>query len=254
MSGVICDLDGVLYRGSAPVPGSPQALARLVESGRRIRLVTNNSMRTPEQVAEKISRIMSVEVDPKMVLTSAQAAAGLLTPRDVPAMVVGGDGIRAALAEASIAISDNPGEVNSLVVGLDRSLTYQTIADAADAVRRGARFIASNNDATFPWEKGLAPGAGAIVSAIATASGVAPEVAGKPHLPMRELIRGDGLEEAWVIGDRIDTDVAMARSEPGWTSILVLSGVTGPEDDLDGPDHVVSDLAAAVDLILGSGS
>lgn len=250
MSGVICDLDGVLFRGSVPIAGSARALARLIESGRQIRLVTNNSMRTPVQVAEKISRIMGVEVDPSMVLTSAQAAAGLLTQRDAPAMVVGGDGIRAALAEASIEVSDRPEKVKSLVVGLDRSLTYQTIADAADAVRRGARFIASNNDATYPWENGLAPGAGAIVSAIATASGVAPEVAGKPHPPMRQLIRGDGLNEAWVIGDRIDTDVAMARYEPGWTSILVLSGVTSPDDDLEGPDHVVPDLAAAVDLIL----
>lgn len=252
MRDVVCDLDGVIYRGDTLLDGVAPALVCLLDGGRRVRFVTNNSMHTPEQVAEKIGRVAGVEVDPAQVVTSAQAAASLLSTGDAPAMVVGGDGIYAALAEAGIEVSSDPGEARSLVVGLDRSVTYDRIAEAATAVRRGARFIASNTDSTFPTETGLAPGAGAIVSAIATASGVSPEVAGKPHPPMRRLIRETGLTSAWVIGDRIDTDVAMASAEPGWTSILVMSGVTAAEDTPDGPDHIVDDFPAAVDLVLAA--
>jgi ribonucleotide monophosphatase NagD (HAD superfamily) len=90
-----------------------------------------------------------------------------------------------------------------------------------------------------------------MVAAVAATTGVTPEVAGKPHEPMRRLLRSRGVDTAWVIGDRADTDVALARAEPGWTSILVLSGVTG-SDGAGDADHVVSDLEAAVDLVLAS--
>lgn len=92
-----------------------------------------------------------------------------------------------------------------------------------------------------------------MVAAVQTTTGVGPEVAGKPHAPMRALLRSRGIGEAWVIGDRIDTDVALARAEPDWRSILVLSGVTG-DGQASGADHVVPDLAAAVDLVLAGGS
>ena len=90
-----------------------------------------------------------------------------------------------------------------------------------------------------------------MVAAVQATTGVEPEVAGKPHPPMRALLRAKGIGEAWVIGDRVDTDIALARAEPDWTSILVLTGVTGPEETADA-DHVVPDLAAAVDLVLGA--
>jgi 4-nitrophenyl phosphatase len=120
---------------------------------------------------------------------------------------------------------------------------------AADAVRFGARFIATNTDPTFPVADGLLPGGGAIVAAVRATTGVEPEVAGKPNAPMRALLRAKGIRDAWVIGDRVDTDIALARAEPDWTSILVLTGVTGPEGTGDA-DFVVPDLAAAVDLVL----
>jgi 4-nitrophenyl phosphatase len=134
------------------------------------------------------------------------------------------------------------------MVGLTKAVDYQTIAAAATAVRNGARFIATNTDATYPTATGLMPGAGSLVAAIAVASGVQPEVAGKPHRPMRDLVRARMKNGVWVIGDRVDTDIEMAVEEPEWTSILVLSGVGN--DGTGGADHVVADLAAAADLIL----
>jgi 4-nitrophenyl phosphatase len=126
------------------------------------------------------------------------------------------------------------------------------MAGAADAVRRGARFIATNIDPTYPTAEGLRPGAGSIAAAIAVASGVEPEVAGKPRESMRLLAKKRLSGPAWVVGDRIDTDIEMARLEPDWSSILVLSGVTGSGVAGVDADHVVPDLSAAVDLVLGA--
>jgi ribonucleotide monophosphatase NagD (HAD superfamily) len=89
------------------------------------------------------------------------------------------------------------------------------------------------------------------VAAVQVTTGVVPEIAGKPHPPMRALLRAKGITDAWVIGDRVDTDVALAASEPGWKSILVLTGVTSSEDTSEA-DYVVTDLAAAVDLVLAA--
>jgi 4-nitrophenyl phosphatase len=127
------------------------------------------------------------------------------------------------------------------------------LGGAMNAIRNGARFIATNDDATFPTENGLMPGAGAIVAAIAAASGVSPIVAGKPNEAMRSLIRSRGVGRAWVVGDRPDTDVAMASAEPDWSSVLVLTGVTDETSaDSNHADHVVPDLSAAVDLVLSA--
>jgi 4-nitrophenyl phosphatase len=137
------------------------------------------------------------------------------------------------------------------LVGLDFDLSYDRLTRAANAVRLGARFIATNTDPTYPVADGLLPGGGAMVAAVRVATGVEPEIAGKPHSPMRALLRAKGIGEAWVIGDRVDTDIAMARAEPDWTSILVLTGVTDPHEPHDA-DFVVPDLTAAVDLVLAS--
>lgn len=246
---VVCDIDGVVYRGDALVPGSDLALRRLLEAGVDVWFATNNSTRSPESIAAKIERVTGVAVPPRRVATSSQAAALLLQGVGGPVMVLGGEGIHAALAEAGIPATEVPEEAAALIVGLDRDLTYPRLARAADAVRHGARFIATNTDATFPIAGGLLPGGGAMVAAIQATTGVVPEVAGKPHPPMRALLRSRGVGPAWVVGDRVETDVALAAEEPGWRSILVLSGVTGGAE-ASGADHVVADLAAAVDLVL----
>lgn len=250
MTDVICDLDGVLYRGSSPIPGAGEALQKLYAEGVRVVYVTNNSTRSPRASAEKIRRLTGVEVDSSEICTSAMAAASVLRPEDDPVLVVGEEGIIEAVKEKGLSTTSHPSMASSVVVGLYRGLTYDTIGNAADAVRNGARFIATNRDDTYPTANGIKPGSGAIVAAVAAVAGVEPEVCGKPHAPMRSLIRELGISRAWVIGDRVDTDIALAVDEPDWRSVLVLSGVTGPEGSEGTADHVVADFAAAVDVVL----
>lgn len=252
MTAVICDLDGVIYRGDVPVDGSPDALKRLHDHDARVVFVTNNSTRSPAHSADKIERMTGVRVDPGDICTSAVAAVSTLTEKDSPVLIVGEDGIEDAVEAAGFERTDDPEKARSVVVGLDREVGYRKIANAADAVRRGARFVATNTDPTYPTADGMLPGSGAIVAAIAAAAGRDPEVAGKPHSPMQELIEGLGIGEAWVIGDRIDTDIALAVGRADWRSILVLSGVTGPSDPSGDADFVVADFAEAVDLVLST--
>ncbi len=249
---VICDIDGVVYRGDTVVPGSDRALRKLLDAGTDLYFATNNSTKSPATVSEKIGRITGISVPPESIVTSSQAAVLMLADDPGPVLVLGSDGILSALFEAGISVTEDPLEATALLVGLDWDLSYERLTRAADAVRAGARFIATNTDPTYPVAGGLLPGGGAMVAAVATTTGVAPEIAGKPHEPMRRLLRSRGVEAAWVIGDREDTDVALASAEPDWTSILVLSGVTGPDGGRDA-DHVVPDLEAAVDLVLASG-
>ena len=249
---VICDIDGVVYRGDQLLPGSDVALQRLVTAEVDLYFATNNSTKTPVTVSERISAMTGVVIAAESIVTSSEAAVGMLDEHEHPVMVLGSDGITTALAHAGIEMTDVPIEAKALLVGLDWDLSYERLTRAADAVRAGARFIATNTDPTYPVAGGLLPGGGTMVAAVQAATGVVPEIAGKPHRPMRSLLRARGIGAAWVIGDRVDTDIALARAEPDWISILVLTGVTRPEEAL-GADHVVSDLAAAVDLVLAMG-
>jgi HAD superfamily hydrolase (TIGR01450 family) len=249
---VICDLDGVLYRGRDPIAGSAEALKRLEKSGYRVIFVTNNSSRTPAQVAEKILIVMGVKIAPESILTSALAAVSVLPDNASDCMVVGGEGIVAAVTDSGRRIVQSGAD--AVIVGIDSNFDYAALTKVADEIRGGALFVASNTDSTFPIESGLLPGAGAIVAALAAASGVDPINAGKPELPMRELVRASGVAEAWVIGDRLETDIALATHEPDWESILVLTGVSDETSDFSSADHVVADLESAVDLVLSTGN
>jgi len=222
---VICDIDGVVYRDDRLLPGSDLALQRLRDAGVTVHFATNNSTKSALTVSETLTRITGVEFEPDSIVTSSQAAIQLLGQDPGPVMVLGSEGITSALADAGIGLTEEPSAARALLVGLDFDLTYERLARAADAVRFGARFIATNTDPTYPVADGLLPGGGAMVAAVRIATGVEPEVAGKPHAPIRALLRAKGIGEAWVIGDRVDTDIALARAEPDWTSILVLTGV-----------------------------
>lgn len=247
---VIVDLDGVVYRGNQAVAGSPEALERLDSAGAHVVFATNNSTRTIAQVAEKLARVAGYEAGHDQIVTSARAAVGLIPDDAATCMVVGGDGIKEAVTGHGLSIEDGSTHVDCVVVGLDRDFDYGLLDRAARAVREGALFVATNRDPTFPTPDGLRPGAGAMVAAIEAASGVAPVVAGKPWPPIRALIRGLGVGAAWVVGDRLDTDIALAAAEPDWTSVLVLTGVTRPDQDTTQADRIAADLAAAVDMVL----
>jgi 4-nitrophenyl phosphatase len=239
------DLDGVLWRGAVPIPGAAEAVARLRARGERVAFLTNNAAPT---VAEHLAKLagMGVEASAEELLTSAQAAATLLPP-GATALACAGPGVREALAARGVRTVDS-GPADAVVVGWHREFDFSRLALAADAVRRGARLIGTNEDATFPTPDGLLPGAGALLAAVAYASEARAEVAGKPHPPMRRLIAERIGPVATVVGDRPSTDGELARAL-GARFGLVLSGVTA-EGELDGlepvPDVVAPDLGALV--------
>jgi HAD superfamily hydrolase (TIGR01457 family) len=247
--GLVCDLDGVVYSGDQTIPGSSEAIAKMRAGGVSIVFCTNNSRSTVAQYQAKLARL-GVHATGHDILTSATVTAEELARRggrNATAMVVGGEGVRAALDENGIGLSAPDERPDFVVVGLDLDFSYDTMRRAALAVREGAEFVATNDDAALPTPAGLWPGAGAIVAAIETASGAIAEVMGKPHAPMMEAAarRLDGCKRIAVVGDRPETDLAGGAAR-GWTMILVTSGVTAPEGAADvtpRPDVVVADLA-----------
>jgi HAD superfamily hydrolase (TIGR01450 family) len=248
---VVLDLDGVVYRGDTQVAGAGAALESLTAKY-RVLLATNNSRRSREDVADKVWRLTGVAIGPEWVVTSAVAAARIVEV--VPTAVVGGPGIVEALEGVGVPIVGDE-EAAQLVTGLDTGFGFARMRSAADLLRRGVPWVATNTDATFPVEGGLMPGAGSIVAALATASGRTPVVAGKPHPPMVAALAGlaaDG--RVVVVGDRPETDLALAKAG-GWESVLVLSGVTSglasvPESLA--PDAVIDSLADLPGWLEGS--
>jgi HAD superfamily hydrolase (TIGR01450 family) len=246
------DLDGVVWLAGRGIPGSADAVRRLRHHGERVVFLTNNSGPVVAGHLESL-RSVGIEARAQDLATSAQAAAALLTA-GTRATVVGDDGIHEALAERGIkvvAASDGP---EAVVVGRTVQLDYGRLAGAASAVRRGARFIATNTDATFPTgtgDDGLMPGAGALVAFVSTAAGRQPEVAGKPHQPMADLVRSRFGALDVVAGDRPDTDGLFAR-RVGARFGLVLSGVTRRSDlpTCPPPALTADDLASLVDRYL----
>ena len=244
------DLDGVVWLAGVPIAGSVAAVGRLREAGARVLFVTNNS--NPRR-AEQEDRLASIGIGAAGdVVSSADAVAMLLEPGD-RAYVAGGPGIVEALGQRGVTpVYDDDRDVDAVVVGFHREFDYERMRAAAGLVRRGARLLATNDDATYPTLEGEIPGGGAILAGIAYASGAAPEVAGKPHLAMVDAVRARaGTGPHVVVGDRPETDGAFAR-RLGATYALVLSGVTTaaglPGDPA--PDVVGDDLAAVVDRFL----
>jgi 4-nitrophenyl phosphatase len=249
---VCCDLDGVIWRGEDPIPGSADAVAQLRRDGLRVGFLSNNSSLPVGDVVAKLARC-GVPADPSEVLTSALAAADLLGSGLAPGSAVltcAGPGVTEALEAVGLRPVHAP-PAAAVVVGFHRDFDFDELDRASRAVRGGARFVATNLDATYPIPGGLLPGAGSIVAAIATAAGATPEVAGKPSRPMAAIVRKRLGTRGVVVGDRPTTDGAMA-DVLGWPFALVLSGVTGRvappggERVPDPPPPFVGDNLAAI--------
>jgi HAD superfamily hydrolase (TIGR01450 family) len=240
----VLDLDGVVWLGDEPISGAAEAVATLRARGGRVLFATNNSFARLAEQEAKLARFgIPAHED---VLTSATAAARLVKVGE-RALVCGGPGIAEAL-EVRGATPVRDGDADAVVVGFHRDFDYERLRVAVRAIQRGARLIATNDDATYPTPDGPIPGGGAIVAAVAYASGVRPVVAGKPHAPMADLVREVGGGTGTVVGDRPETDGAFARTL-GYRFALVLSGVTHEADlPVDpAPDTVAPNLAALVD-------
>lgn len=238
------DLDGVVWRGSETVPGAPEAIAALRDAGAPLAFVTNSAVRTPEQVGAKLAG-HGIPDAADLVITSAMAAAWLIEPGERVVMV-GSDGLRGAIEDRGAEVVPE-GPADATIVGLTHSFNYDDMARAMTAIRGGSRFIATNDDSTFPDAERLLPGNGAIVAAVATAAGATPVVAGKPHETIAAMVRERLGPEGIMVGDRPETDGLFAKAL-GYRFGLVLTGVVGA-DDLPvepTPDLIEPDIAALV--------
>jgi glycerol 3-phosphatase-2 len=251
----LLDLDGVLYRGEDPVDRAPETVEALRSMGKAVVFVTNNSWRTPSQVAEKLQG-MGIRAHPDDVVTSGQATAAQLRralgSNGATAYVLGGPGVRSALADAGIdPVDGEPDRVDVVVVGWDRDLTYDRLRTATVLIGRGARLVATNADASYPAPGGeLWPGAGAILAAVEAGSGRSATVVGKPHRPLFDLaVDRAGGRAALVVGDRIETDIVGAANA-GLDAALVLTGASTSADLLVAdalPTMIVANLRELTD-------
>jgi 4-nitrophenyl phosphatase len=244
---LLVDLDGVVYRGVDPVPGVAAVLADRAARGDDVVYVTNNSMHYRADYQSRLAA-MGAPVSPDTVVSSARATALYLRDHDPEirrVLVLGAGGLERELrdegydvvgsAHAATRVSQEgidgyaaAGHPDAVVVGLDPNLTYVRLAVAADCIRAGAHFIATNRDPIYPTERGLRPGAGSLVAAVEAATGVVPVSIGKPAPYLLEAAAhavGREPAEAIMIGDGIGTDLAAARVV-GARCVLMLTGVT----------------------------
>ena len=225
---VIADMDGVLWRGSQPLPGLVAFFACLREGRLDFRLATNNSSNTPGDYVRKLAGMGAHGIDAKQIITSGTATASWLRERYPPGTklhVLGGDGLKRILEGAGFALVDEAAE--AVVCGIDFALTYDKAKRASLLIRGGARFIGTNPDPSFPSPEGLVPGAGSILALIAAAAGVEPVIIGKPERGMFDVALaqlGTRAAETLMIGDRIGTDIQGAAAL-GIKTALVMTGV-----------------------------
>lgn len=245
----LVDLDGVLVRGSEPIPGAVTALERLRRVGSAV-IFSNNATRSRRTFARRLIEL-GFGVEPEMIVNSAYVVAQYLRKRAGPSSVfmIGEAGLHEELEGAGHQIV-GPEDARFLVTGMDRGLTYEKLAQALRALRGGARYIATNADPTFPTPQGPVPGAGAVVGAMRGMGYPPEEIVGKPsHIAFEvalEAAEGCEADECLLIGDRLETDVQGALNS-GIDAVLVLTGVTSPEELEESeirPTWVVEDIAA----------
>lgn len=246
---LVIDVDGVLWRGSHALPGVVSFFDFLNTRKIQFIIATNNSARPASDIIERLAT-MNVTVTDDQVLTSAQATA-LYLPRLVPPgsriLVIGGDGLKDAVTRAGYELAEQ--HVAAVIAGIDWTLTYEKLKHATLEIGRGAKFIGTNPDKTYPSNEGIIPGAGSIQAAIQAATDVAPIVIGKPEHAMFDIAvekMGVPREAVAMLGDRFDTDIEGAF-RAGLKTILVLTGVTTREFLAQSPlqpDFVFDDLDA----------
>ncbi|RED60298.1 HAD-IIA family hydrolase [Cohnella lupini] len=228
---VLFDLDGTLYRGNEPVPGADRLIAGLQARGLPCLFVTNNSTRTPKEVAEHL-HIMGISAEVQSIVTSALATAYYvqLEHPGADTYVIGERGLREALANAGLhLLGDEEQDRNATIVvqGLDRELTYSRLKTAVKHLLNGAAFVQTNPDRLLPVDGGFLPGAGSIGASLQAATGIEPIIVGKPSRILMDYslrLAGTAPSKTWVVGDNPYTDLAAGRTA-GCPSILVLTGL-----------------------------
>jgi 4-nitrophenyl phosphatase len=229
---LILDMDGVLWKADSPIGNLHAVFDLILNRGLKVAFATNNGTRTPEQYVERLSSF-GVIIKPWQVVTSSLGVAHMLSqafPTGGPVFAIGEEGLIQALRKKGFETL-SIGEANksqAVVIGIDRSINFEKMCEAALLVRHGVPFYATNPDKTFPTPRGEIPGAGAWISVIVTATGIEPIYAGKPSPYLLELARemlGTEKEATLVVGDRLETDIAGGQAA-GCPVALVLSGVS----------------------------
>lgn len=252
---VIVDLDGVVYLGTEAVPQAAESIRSLVDGGGAVMFVTNNASRRADEVAALL-RSLDVPARPEDVLTAAAAAAELLAaelPAGAPVLVVGAPALATEIGAVGLRPVTTAGaEPVAVVQGYGPDVGWADLAEATVAIRGGARWVATNTDATMPSPRGPLPGNGSLVAALGTALDRTPDVVvGKPEPALFRLAAAHrGATRCLVVGDRLDTDIRGA-ARAGMASLLVLTGVSTPADLLrsaDRPTYLAPDLTGLAAL------
>ena len=247
--GFLVDLDGVVYHGDRVIPAAPGFFRFLRARGIPFLLTTNNSTLGPPEYVTKLAR-MDIQVDESEVLASADATASYLkgqAPNGGRAFVIGEGGLKSAVEAAGFELAES--DVQFVVVGLDRDLTYRKLTLATRLVREGAFFLGPNPDTTLPTDDGIIPGAGSFQAAITAATGIRPLIIGKPEPTMLVIgceRLGTSPADTAIIGDRLDTDI-VGGYRAGVRTLLVLTGVSTRAEAAQAelrPDAIFEDLPA----------
>ena len=244
--GTILDLDGTVYLGGALLPGARRTVETLRAMGSRVVFLSNKPLETRADYAAKLTRL-GIPASPDDVINSSWVMARWLE-REAPGaalFVVGEQPLLDELRDAGFRLTEEPGEVAFVIASFDRTFEYRKLQIAFDAIRAGARFIATNADRYCPVPDGGLPDAAAVIGAIEGCTGKQVEVVvGKPSpITVRAIL--DRLQlpasECIIVGDRLETDVRMGQ-EAGMTTAVVLTGVTTPDllavSDIQ-PDYVL---------------
>jgi glycerol-1-phosphatase len=249
--GFLIDLDGVVWIGRDPVPGSPEALATMLAAGKEVVFVTNNPSKPPEAYAERLQSF-GIETTPERIVTAGIVVARLAAEAAGPggaALVLGREALRDLVAGEGLRLVDveHPTEAVVVVVSGFIEFNYEYLRAAKWALDAGAALLATSHDPTMPMPGGEWPGTGAIVAAVEVASGKKAEFAGKPEHHLFELALSripDGKRVA-MVGDRLSSDIAGGHAA-GLDTIHVLSGTSEDPSGAVEPTHTVANLAALV--------
>jgi 4-nitrophenyl phosphatase len=256
---MIIDMDGVLWRGRTFLPGVNEFFAFLRRRSIPFILATNNSTATPQGVVDRLAQI-DVEIQPSEVLTSSLATAAYLQTRfseGTRVHAIGETAVRAAISEAGFKLSEDSDDVQVVVVGFDREINWDKLTRAALAIQKGALFVGTNPDTSFPLEHGQAPGNGAFVTALQVTTHVDPIIIGKPEPRLFKQAAqrlGLGTNGILTVGDRLETDILGAQ-RAGMATVLMLTGVTSPEEAMTSeikPDWIFDDLPALTQALKGA--
>jgi phosphoglycolate/pyridoxal phosphate phosphatase family enzyme len=254
---IIIDLDGVVYRGKKVILQAPNTISRLRERGHGIYFLTNNSALTREGFKQRLSH-HGIKCSKEEIMSSGYATTLFLKEKRIrkDIFVIGGEGLVREIKKAGFnVVRRNTHKIGCVVVGMDRHFKYHDLCIAQEAILKGAAFVATNADPTYPVEKGILPGAGTLVSAIKTASSTPPIIIGKPNpYILKEILKITGIPPAGaiLIGDRMSTDIVIGK-KCGAKTVLVLTGVTKLSEvkkvrKNEKPDYIIKNISGLLKM------